>query len=75
MAQNPLYNVLAGNTSVNGINGLWGQIEAFKRNFKGDPKAQIQQMLNSGQISQAQYNQAVQMANNLMQLMPGAQRR
>jgi len=47
----------------------------FKQNFTGDPRAQIQQMLNSGQISQEQYNQAVQMAQQIQQMLtPGGRR-
>lgn len=37
--------------------------ENFKKNFTGDPREKIQQMLNSGQITQQQYNAAVQRAN------------
>lgn len=71
MANNPLYNLLQGNLPQTPLNGFMGQLEAFKRNFKGDPRQQIQQMLNSGQISQAQYNQAVQTANNLYRIIGG----
>jgi hypothetical protein len=39
------------------------QFMEFKKNFTGDPQAKVQQMLNSGQITQQQYNQAVQKAN------------
>ena len=47
----------------------------FKQSFQGDPRQQIQQMLNSGQISQQQYNNAVQMAQQLQKmLMPGGRR-
>lgn len=35
----------------------------FKKNFNGNPQEQIQQMLNSGKITQQQYNAAVQKAN------------
>jgi len=41
----------------------------FRNQFKGDPRQQIQQMLNSGQISQAQYNQAVQQAQMLQKML------
>lgn len=44
------------------------QFEEFKKTFKGDPQAKIQQMLNSGQISQQQYNIAVQKANMIKSL-------
>ena len=68
MAQNPIYNLLQGNLRQNPQNGFWGKLETFKRQLKGDPREQIQQMLNSGQVSQEQYNRAVQMANQLMQM-------
>ena len=42
----------------------------FRQNFTGDPRAQIQQMLNSGRISQADYDRAVQMAQQLQQMLP-----
>lgn len=41
----------------------------FRQNYQGDPKAQIQQMLNNGQISQQQYNQAVQIAQQIQSMM------
>lgn len=37
----------------------------FKRTFQGDPKAMINQMLASGQISQEQLNNAMTMANQM----------
>ena len=45
------------------------QFNQFKQNFKGDPKAQVQQMLNNGQITQEQFNKASQMANQMMRFM------
>lgn len=35
----------------------------------GDPNQMIQNMLNSGRITQAQYNQAVQKAQQLSQML------
>ena len=41
----------------------------------GDPNQMIQQMLNSGRITQSQYNDAVQRANQLMSMLtPGGRR-
>lgn len=54
---NPLFNQMNNN--------LITQFQQFKNNFKGNPQQQVQQMLNSGKISQQQYNRAVQMANQL----------
>ncbi len=69
MAQNPLYNLLRGNTQQGQLNGILGQLQRFKQQFSGDPKQQIQQMLNSGRITQEQYNQAVEMTNKLIQML------
>lgn len=42
----------------------------FAQTFNGDPRMRIQQMLNSGQVSQNQYNQAVQMAQQIQSMLP-----
>lgn len=65
---NPLFNALGSNGN-NQIAGLINQFNIFKNRFQGDPRAQVQQMLNSGQISQDQYNQAVKMANALQSMI------
>ena len=46
------------------------QFMQFQQNFKGDARAQVQQLLNSGRISQADYDRAVQMAQQLQQMLP-----
>lgn len=45
------------------------QLQNFKNNFKGDPQQQIQQMLNSGRVTQAQYDNAVKQANQIAKMM------
>ena len=41
----------------------------------GDPNAMIQEMMNTGKVTQAQYNDAVQRANQIMQMLtPSAHR-
>ena len=47
------------------------QFNEFRNNFKGDAQQQIQQMLNGGKISQAQYNAAVQKAQMLQRMIYG----
>lgn len=51
-----------------GSNPIIQKFNAFRKNFTGDPQKQIQDMLNSGKITQAQYDQAVQRANALRQM-------
>ena len=41
----------------------------------GDPDQRIQQMLNNGQITQSQYDAAVQRANQIMQMFTPSGRR
>lgn len=68
---NPLYSMLGGMNPMpnNNMMQLLQQFMQFKQNFRGDPRQQVQQMLNSGRVTQDQYNRAVQMANMLQQMM------
>ena len=62
---NPLFQML-GNAMPNNIGNMGNliqQFQQFRNTFKGDPRQQVQQLLNSGRVSQEQYNKAVQMAN------------
>ena len=52
-------------------NGLIQQFNQFRQNFKGNPQQQVQQMLNSGRITQDQYDRAVQMAQQFQRLLQG----
>ena len=45
------------------------QFEQFKKTISGNPKEQVQQLLNSGKITQQQYNAAVQQANMLKSIL------
>jgi len=63
---NPLYGMMNGQQ-----NNVVQRFQQFQRLFKGDPKQQVQQLLNSGRVSQDQYNKAVQMANQLQRLICG----
>lgn len=45
------------------------QFEQFKKTISGNPKEQVQQLLNSGKITQQQYNAAVQKANMLKSIL------
>lgn len=60
---NPLYQQMTGNQ-----NNIFQQFQQFKSNFHGDPKQQVQQLLNSGKITQEQYNAAVQKAQMLQKM-------
>lgn len=66
---NPLFNLLSGGKSDNGFTQLLQQFNQFKQNFAGDPRQKVQELLNSGQMSQQQYNQLASMATELQKLL------
>ena len=71
---NPLFNQMGGN-QMPGPMGQFQQMmsafQQFKANFKGDPQQEVQRLLNSGQMSQQQYNQLTQMAQQMSRMMSG----
>lgn len=55
--------------SQNNMMGLVNQFLQFKKTFTGNPQQQIQQLVNSGRISQTQYEQALQQAKALQEIL------
>ena len=45
------------------------QFRNFQNQFNGDPRDQVQQLLNSGQMTQEQFNQLSNIANQLKDFM------
>lgn len=69
---NPLFNMLGGGMPQgNGPMQMIQQFMQFKQNFKGDPKAEVEKMLQSGKISQQQLNQVQQMAGQFQHILKG----
>lgn len=68
---NPLMGLLGNNQTQppNNIFGLIQQFNQFKQNFRGDPRQQIQDLLNSGKMSQDQLQQCEQMARQLQNFL------
>lgn len=52
-------------------NPMLKQILDFKKTFSGNPQQMVQQMLNSGKISQTQINQLAQQADQIYKQMKG----
>lgn len=65
---NPLFNLLGGQ-SQNPMMNMISQFMNFKNSFQGDPRQQVQNLLNSGKMSQQQYNQLSQMATQFQKLL------
>lgn len=65
-------SVLNGQTTASNIAfnpEIANQFRNFQQSFKGDPKAQITQMLQSGAITQERLNQAIAAAKQLQRMM------
>ena len=62
---NPLLNMMGGQAPQNGPAQIAQQFQQFKAQFSGNPQQMVQQLLASGRMTQAQYNQLAQMANQL----------
>lgn len=60
---NPLFNQMQPQ------NNFMQRFQQFQQMFRGDPRQQVQQLLNSGKVSQQQYNNAVQMAQQFQRMM------
>lgn len=70
---NPLFNALGGGTKMPGRMGQFQQMmqqyQHFRQTFKGEPKAEVEKLVQSGQITQEQLNQVQQMAQQFAQFL------
>lgn len=66
---NPIYQQMGTQLNGHNMSGLMQRFQQFQQMFRGDPRQQVQNLLNSGKVSQTQYNQAVQMAQQFQKMM------
>lgn len=69
---NPLFKALGGANAPSPIGQfqrMLQQFQQFKANFQGDPKAEVQKLLQSGRMSQQQLDQLQTMAQQFKSLM------
>lgn len=62
-----LYNDFNPNPK-NNMGDFINRFNQFRSTFSGNPEAQVRQLLQSGRMSQEQFNQLAQTANQLRQL-------
>lgn len=62
---NPLFNGFGNNPMIKMIK----DIQDFEKNFTGDAKSQVEQMMKDGKLSQEQFNALAQQANQISQFM------
>ena len=64
---NPLFNTFGNN---NQFGNLIQQAQAFKRQFANiNPRAEVERLLNSGEMSQQQFNEYSHIAQQVAQMM------
>ena len=70
---NPIYQQF-GNAMPQGAGNMGDFMQRFQRfrqAFSGDPRQRVQQLLNEGKVTQTQYNNAVQMAQQMQRMLGG----
>ena len=64
---NPLFNTFENN---NQFGDLIKQAQEFKKQFANiNPRAEVERLLNSGQMSQSEFNRYSQIAQQVAQMM------
>ena len=53
----------------NNVNQIMTEYNKFRSTLQGDPKQQVQDLLNSGQMTQQQFNQLSQMAQTFQMFL------
>lgn len=66
---NSLYNSMNGQMANNPFAQIIQEAQKLKNSFNGNPREEVQKLLNSGQMSQQQFNQYSQIAQQVMQMM------
>ena len=66
---NPLYKQYSQPINDGGLSQLMEQAKQMRKTFNGNPQQVVQNLLNSGQMSQSQFNQLSQIANQVVQAM------
>lgn len=69
---NPLFDALGGGRMpgpMGNFQQMMTQFQQFKASFQGDPKVEVEKLLQSGKLNQNQLNQLQAMAKQFRSLM------
>ena len=64
---NPIYNSMANQN--NPFMQIIKEAQNLKNTFKGNPREEVQKLLNSGELSQSDFNRYSKIAQQVMQMM------
>ena len=65
MATNPLFNALNGGQQANPMQQLIAEARQLKQTMQ-NPRAEVERLLQTGQMSQDQFNQFAQIAQQIV---------
>lgn len=65
MATNPLFNALNGGQQTNPMQQLVAEARQLKQTMQ-NPRAEVERLLQTGQMSQDQFNQFAQIAQQIV---------
>ena len=69
---NPLFNLLNNNVNFGqfgNMMNLVSQFNQFKQGFQGNAEQQVHDLINSGQMTQEQFNQLAPLATQFQNMM------
>ena len=64
---NSLFNQSQNN---NPFAQIINEAQNLKKTFKGNPRQEVERLLQSGQMSQSQFNQLAQITNQILPFLP-----
>lgn len=73
MMANSVFGMLGNNSSLpfGNMQNFIQRFNQFKSTFSGNPQQRVQELLNSGQMTQAQFNQLAQQATQIQKMFSG----
>lgn len=67
---NSLFTQFGNQPPNNWLMQIMAQAQDLQKTFEGNPREEVERLLNSGQMSQDQFNKFAQMANQIRAMMP-----
>lgn len=66
---NRLFQAIGQNAMPNQFSQMMGELNKFAQTIKGNPQQMVQRLLDTGEMSQSEYNRLAQMAQQISPFM------
>lgn len=67
---NPLFSMLNQNNNMTAeMQSFVAEVKRLQSTFNGNPRDEVQKMLNSGSLTQEKFNEYAQIANQVMSMI------